>query len=200
MATDLPPSTIDRRDLLAHLIPDPEECLLVAGLAGSAKDSAAWTQEADNLITLGGAMGGAVAMALGIALSAPDKKVAVITGDGELLMNAGVLATVASAAPQNLNIICLDNGQHGETGGQPGHTSRRTDLALMAEGAGIASAMTVSSPDEFPDAQAFLADGIAPKFLCVRVMPGPPTDYKRNWDLAAGRLRFRAANVINVEQ
>ena len=59
MATNLPPSTIDRRDLLAHLIPDPDECLLVAGLAGSAKDSAAWTQEADNLITLGGAMGGA---------------------------------------------------------------------------------------------------------------------------------------------
>ena len=103
MATNPSPSTIDRRDLLAHLIPDPDECLLVAGLAGSAKDSAAWTQEADNLITLGGAMGGAVAMALGIALSAPDKKVAVITGDGELLMNAGVLATGASAAPQNLS-------------------------------------------------------------------------------------------------
>ena len=60
MATNFPPSTIDRRDLLAHLIPDPDECLLVAGLAGSAKDSAAWTQEADNLITLGGAMGGAL--------------------------------------------------------------------------------------------------------------------------------------------
>ena len=107
----------------------------------------------------------------------------------------GVLATVASAAPQNLSIICLDNGQHGETGGQAGHTSRRTDLALMAEGAGIASAMTVSSPDELPDARGFLADGIAPKFLCVRVMPGPPTDYKRDWDLLAGRLRFRAANA-----
>ena len=56
--TDLPESTIDRHDLLPHLFPDPGAYLLIAGLAGAAKDTAAWTQEADNLIALGGAMGG----------------------------------------------------------------------------------------------------------------------------------------------
>ena len=191
---NLPESTIDRKGVLPELFPKPDDYLLLAGLAGAAKDTAAWTQEADNLLTLGGAMGAAVSMGLGMALSAPDRQVAVITGDGELLMNAGVLATVASVSPGNLTIVCLDNGQHGETGGQPGHTSKRTDLALMAQGAGIPSTMTVSAPEELPAAQDFLKQAPAPRFLCVRVMPGPPTDYKRNWDLAECRLRFKRAN------
>ena len=55
---------INRRDLLPLLFSNPDEYLFVAGLAGAAKDAAAWTQEADNLITLGGAMGGAIAMGL----------------------------------------------------------------------------------------------------------------------------------------
>ena len=186
-------STLDRRDVLAGLFPDPDRFLLVAGLAGAARDAAAYTSEADNLITLGGAMGGAVSLGLGMALSAPDDQVAVITGDGELLMNVGVLATVASAMPANFSIVCIDNGRHGETGGQSGHTSRRTNLAVMAEGAGLPSALTIDSAAQFADAAKFLSESPAPRFLCVRVAPGPPADYKRDWDLAAGRLRFRKA-------
>ena len=103
-----------------------------------------------------------------MALAAPERRIAVITGDGELMMNAGALATVASAAPQNLIIVCIDNGQHGETGGQPGHTSKRTNLTTLAEGSGIASVMTVSAPEDLSAARDFLADGIAPKFLWVQ--------------------------------
>ena len=110
-------SNLDRRDVLAALFPDPDRYLLVAGLAGAARDTAAYTSEADNLIALGGAMGGAVPMALGMALSAPGDEVAVITGDGELLMNIGALASVASMMPANLSIVCIDNGRHMETGG-----------------------------------------------------------------------------------
>ena len=135
--------TLDRRALLAPLFPEPDRYLLVAGLAGSARDAAALTAESDNLITLGGAMGGAVSMALGIALAAPADQVAVITGDGELLMNIGALATVASMMPANLSIVCIDNGRHQETGGPPGHTARRTNLAVMADGAGLPSTMTI---------------------------------------------------------
>jgi phosphonopyruvate decarboxylase len=185
--------TLDRRTVLPELFPNPTDYLLIAGLAGAAKDSAAWTGEADNLLTLGGAMGAAVSMGLGMALSAPEHQVAVITGDGELLMNAGILPTVASISPKNLTIVCVDNGQHGETGGQPGHTSRRTDLAMMAKGAGILSNMTVSVLEELPAAQKFLTDAPSPRFLCVRVMSGPPVNYKRNWNLMECRLRFKHA-------
>lgn len=192
-----PGATIDRRNLLAELFPDPDSYLLVAGLAGAARDAAAFTQEADNLLTLGGAMGGAVPMALGMALAAPDRRVAVITGDGELLMNVGALATVATAMPENLSIVCIDNGAHGETGGQPGHTSRRTDLAKMADGAGIPSVMTLETAAGLGDARTFLATAPGPRFLCARVMPGPPAAYTRNWNLAECRVAFRNAYLAS---
>ncbi|UCH73523.1 MAG: aldehyde dehydrogenase [Rhodospirillales bacterium] len=186
---------LDRRELLPALLPDHEEYLLISGLAGASRDAAALTRESDNLFTMGGAMGSAVPIGLGMALSAPDRKIAVITGDGELLMNIGSLATVASVAPQNLSIVCIDNGQHGETGGQRGHTAERTDLELMARGAGIQATMTISRPDELDAAARFLRESPAPRFLWARVMAGPPSDWKRNWHLADRRTRFREASL-----
>ncbi|MDE0058309.1 MAG: thiamine pyrophosphate-dependent enzyme [Defluviicoccus sp.] len=182
---------LDRREVLGALFPDPTRYLMVAGLAGSARDAAALTGEADNLFAFGGAMGGAVPMGLGMALAAPDRPVAVITGDGELLMNAGALASVASAMPENLSIVCIDNGRHGETGGQLGHSARRTDLARLAEGAGLPSAMTAADGAGLAAAADFLETAPGPRFVCVRVRPGPPAEYRRSWDPAEGRLRFR---------
>lgn len=185
--------TLDRRELLPHLFPEPERYLMVSGLAGASRDACALTGEADTLFTMGGTMGAAVSTGLGMALAAPQAQVAVITGDGELLMGLGTLATVASAAPANLSIVCIDNGEHAETGGQPGHTARRTDLATLAEGAGVVSVMTVSRPDELVAAARFLVEAPAPRFLWARVLAGPPCDWKRDWNLADCRLRFRAA-------
>ncbi len=170
-------ASLDRRELLPKILPGHAEYLIVSGLAGASRDAAALTSEGDNLFTMGGAMGAAVSIGLGMALCAPDKKIAVITGDGELLMNIGSLATVASAAPQNLSIICIDNGQHGETGGQKGHTAERTDLELMAKGAGISAVMTISRPEELETAARFLTESPGPRFLWTRVLPGPPSDW-----------------------
>ncbi len=195
---DMAEPALDRRDVLSRLFPAPEDYLLVSGLAGSARDAAALTGDGDNLFTMAGTMGAAVSMGLGVALAAPEAKVAVITGDGELLMNLGALATVASMAPDNLTIVCIDNGCHGETGGQPGHTARRTDLGVMAEGAGLASTMTIAGPDELGAGATFLIEAPAPRFLLVRVIKGPPADYKRDMDPAACRLRFRNAYLGSV--
>ena len=184
-------STLDRRGLLPALFPDPQVALFVSGLAGAGRDAAALTGETDNLFALGGAMGGAIAMGLGMALAAPSERIAVITGDGELLMNAGALATVASAAPANLGVVCIDNGAHGETGGQPGHTARRTDLAVMAEGAGFPAVMTLDDESAIPASRRFLEEAPAPCFLWARVMPGPPSHFSRNWDAAERRRLFR---------
>jgi len=184
---------LDRREILPTLFPNPSDYLMVSGLAGASRDASALTSEADYHFTMGGAMGAAVPIALGMALCAPRREIAVITGDGELMMNVGALATVASANPKNLTIVCIDNGQHGETGGQKSHTAMRANLALMAQGAGIAAAMTVSRPDELAAAAAFLRDAPSPRFLWARVMPGPPADWKRDWNLADCRVRFKAA-------
>ena len=192
--------TLDRRNLLSQLFPAPDGYLFVSGLAGSARDAAALTADSDNLFTMAGTMGAAVSMGLGVALSAPEARVAVITGDGELLMNVGAMATVASMEPGNFSIVCIDNGCHGETGGQPGHTARRTDLAKMAEGAGLPSTMTISSPDRIADGAKFLVEAPAPRFLLACVGNQPPAKYKRNMDPVACRLRFRQAYLRSNSQ
>ncbi len=193
MTAPTPIPTLDRRDVLSTLFPKPDDYLFVSGLAGSARDAAGLTDDGANLFTMAGTMGAAVPMGLGIALAAPKAQVAVITGDGEMLMNVGVLATVATMRPENLTIVCIDNGCHGETGGQPGHTAARTDLALMGKGAGLASTMTAHTPEDLAEAAKFLTEAAAPRLLVVRVTDGPPAAYVRDMDPAACRLRFRQA-------
>jgi len=186
-----PPANIDRRELLNRLFPVPEEWLFVSGLAGASRDAAALTGDGANLYTMAGTMGASVPMGLGIALSAPDNNVAVINGDGEMLMGIGALVTVAAARPQNLTIVCQDNSMHGETGGQTGHTAGTANLETIAQGSGISSTLTISEPDQITDAAAFIAEAPGPRFLLVRVLPTPPSDFKRNMDMAACRVRFR---------
>ena len=186
-------STLDRRKVLALLFPKPDEYLMISGLAGPARDASALTQDGTNLFTMAGTMGAAISMGLGVAMSAPDKKVAVIAGDGEMLMNIGSLATVASVAPANLSIVCIDNGCHGETGGQAGHTSNKTDLEMMAKGAGIGSTMSIDSESDLARGEAFLNNAPGPHFVVVKVMAGAPAAFNRNLNLAECRLRFKQA-------
>src|SRR6266496_5970264 len=93
---------------------------------------------------MAGAMGGACMIGLGLALARPDKRVLVATGDGELLMNLGALATIAILNPANLAIVCVDNGHYGETGYQKSHTSLGVDLEKIAAGSGIRRTRTVA--------------------------------------------------------
>src|SRR5258707_14382067 len=86
---------LDRRDAVPALIGKHEDFLFVCGLAGTSRDIAALTKDGAHIYTLAGAMGGACAAGLGLALARPDKKVMVVTGDGELLMNLGSLAMIA---------------------------------------------------------------------------------------------------------
>src|SRR5882672_1294783 len=142
-ASDAPVFALDRREALPALIGRHEDFLIVAGLAGTARDVAALTENAANGFAMGGAMGGACMIGLGLALARRDRRVLVVTGDGELLMNVGALATIAVLNPPNLSIICVDNGHYGETGYQKSHTSLGTDLEKMAQGAGIKLTRTV---------------------------------------------------------
>ena len=183
--------TLDRREILGPLIPSPEDYLIVTGLAGPARDAAALTNDSPNTFTMAGCMGAAVSMGLGMSLAAPDRKILVITGDGELMMNLGSLASVATAQPENLTIVCIDNGRHGETGGQVGHTSERSDLELIAKGAGFAATMTLATSPQIQEAAEFLENSKSPRFLLCRVIDGPPAFFKRNIDPIECRLRFK---------
>jgi len=191
--SDAPIFALDRREALPALIGRHEDFLIVAGLAGTARDIAALTANAANAFAMGGAMGGACMIGLGLALAQHDRRVLVVTGDGELLMNVGALATIALLNPPNLSIICVDNGHYGETGYQKSHTSLGTDLEKMAQGAGIKLTRTVQHEADIPAGTQFLRQGNAAVFLLLRVNTGEPPVYKRIWDPAVSRAQFRAA-------
>ena len=100
----------------------------------SVSDSHSWYSSGDHPLSfpLWGAMGGAAMVGLGLALAQPNKRVLVITGDGEQLMGLTALATIGAAAPPNLAIAVLDNERYGETGMQATATAHGVDLAANA--------------------------------------------------------------------
>ena len=192
-AAAAPDFVLDRRDAIPALIGRHEDFLIVTGLAGTARDIAALTRDGAHAYTMAGAMGAACAMGLGLALARPDKRVLVVTGDGELLMNVGTLATIAVLNPPNLSIVCVDNGHYGETGYQKSHTSLGVDLEKMAIGAGIQRTRTVNTEAEIADGARLLREGNGTSFVLLRVKPTDPPSFKRDLDPATSRTRFKAA-------
>jgi thiamine pyrophosphate-dependent acetolactate synthase large subunit-like protein len=150
-----------RREVVKKLLDKRGNMLVVAGLGASAWDV---TAAGDDPLTfpLWGAMGGAVALGLGLALAQPLRKIMVVTGDGEMLMGIGSLATVAIQKPKNLTIVVLDNERYGETGMQLTHTAGCVDLAAIAAANGIATCRTIKD-----------AQGLNAWLPQIRNTPGP---------------------------
>jgi thiamine pyrophosphate-dependent acetolactate synthase large subunit-like protein len=82
-------------------------------------------------------MGLAPALALGFALASPGNEVVLLEGDGDMIMNLGVLLTVVDAAPANLRVIVFHNGRYETGGSQPIPAAGRVRLAAVAEAAGF---------------------------------------------------------------
>ena len=128
-------ATLGRRDVVARILTDREDALVITGLGSSTWDVAAAGDNPLNFYLWGG-MGGAAVMGLGLALAQPERRVLVITGDGEFMLGLGALATIGVAAPGNLAVMVIDNEHYGETGMQEGHTGAGVDLGGMAAAAG----------------------------------------------------------------
>ena len=187
------PNRLQRATAVPALIGNPHDLLIVSGLAGPAKDIGALTKEAANTFLFGGAMGGALPMALGLALAQPDKRVLCVTGDGDLLMSLGTLATIGALQPKNLSVVCVDNALYQETGGQRSHTAMGVDLATIASGAGIGVTRDVSEESQLADAAQALRKSNGPAFVLLRVDGSPPPKYGRNWQATEAKVKFRKA-------
>ena len=138
---------LDRRKAVARLLEASNDALIVTGLGSPSYDVHAH-KDADNHYYLWGAMGGAALTGLGLAQAQPDKRVMVITGDGEMLMAFGALATISVARPSNLDIIVLDNQHFGETGMQGSHTGHGVALEKIAAACGWAEARRIENQAE----------------------------------------------------
>src|SRR6202045_1296773 len=152
---------LDRRDFVRQLLIDRGDLLVVSGLGSATYDVAAAGDDPRNFY-LWGAMGGAAMIGLGLALARPDRRVAVLTGDGDMLMGLGSLATIGVKQPNNLVIVVLDNAHYGETGMQPSATKAGIDLVAMARACRFKQARAISRIEEAADARALLHSGDGP--------------------------------------
>jgi thiamine pyrophosphate-dependent acetolactate synthase large subunit-like protein len=160
---------LDRRRVVAALLANREGALVVGGLGASTNDMAA-SGDHDRNFYLWGAMGGAVMIGLGLALAQPKLPVVVITGDGEMLMGMGSLATVGLQKPTNLSIVVLDNERYGETGGQTSHTAMAVDLVGVASACGIGDIRAISTMAEVEAfAKQFQDLAAGPRFANVKI-------------------------------
>ena len=183
---------LDRREVVRMLLERRGDLLVVAGLGSSAWDC---TAAGDHPLTfpLWGAMGSACAIGLGLALAQPRRRVLVVTGDGEMLMGLGNLATIAAQRPGNLVVVVLDNERYGETGMQKTHTAYGTDLAAVARGCGFAKAEVVRGGSRISSVRAEVHRGKGPLFYQVKVRADPAPLVLPPRDGAYLKHRFREA-------
>jgi len=160
---------LERRSVVAALLARRKQTIVVGGLGASTYDIAA-AGDHDRNFYLWGAMGGAVMIGLGVALAQPKLPVAVITGDGEMLMGIGSLATVGLQKPGNLTIIVLDNEVYGETGGQASHTASTVDLVGAAKACGISDARAIATMAEIEAFTPSMQDvSKGPRFVSIKI-------------------------------
>ncbi len=185
-------SKLLRRAVVKELLAQRGDALVVAGLGAPAWDI---TNAGDHELNfpLWGAMGGAAMIGLGLALAQPKKKVLVVTGDGEMLMGIGALATIAVQKPRNLSIVVLDNERYGETGMQETHTAHGVDLAGMAKAAGIAQTFLVRTQAELERLKLRIYAGEGALFAQIKVDPEKLPLVLPPRDGALLKNRFRAA-------
>jgi thiamine pyrophosphate-dependent acetolactate synthase large subunit-like protein len=172
---------LHRRAVVAELLRERGDLLVIAGLGAPNWDVTA-AGDHPNSFPLWGAMGSAAMIGLGLALAQPSRRILVITGDGEMLMGLGSLATIAVQKPANLTLAVLDNERFGETGMQETHTAHGVDLAGMAKAAGFAKSLLVREPDEVTKLRELAHSGKGPVFAQVKIDPEalpfvlPPAD------------------------
>ena len=183
---------LGRRAVVQMLLADRGDMLVVAGLGAAAWDVAA-AGDRDLDFPLWGAMGGAAMIGLGLALAQPGRRVLVVTGDGEMLMALGALATIAVQAPANLAIAVLDNERYGETGMQETHTAQGADLAAMARAAGFPVTALARDADALDAAARLLQGAPGPVFVTIKVRAETPPLVLPPQDGVELKDRFRAA-------
>ena len=150
-----------RRDVVKKLLSARKDLLVVAGLGSTAWDITAAGDSPLNF-PMWGAMGQAAMIGRGLALAQPKRRVLVITGDGEMLMGMGSLATIGVQKPPNLTVVVIDNERYGETGMQETHTAHGIDLNGVARACGL-------NVVDFNDLAKAIHEAKGPNFAVVKV-------------------------------
>ncbi|MGH8720478.1 MAG: thiamine pyrophosphate-dependent enzyme [Burkholderiales bacterium] len=183
---------LQRREVVKTLLAERGALLVVAGLGSTAWDC---TAAGDSALTfpMWGAMGNAAMTGLGLALAQSKRRVLVLTGDGEMLMGLGSLATIGVHQPRNLTVVVIDNERYGETGMQATHTAHGVDLAAMARAAGFAAGVVVRDKAGVAALRPAIHRDPGPHFAQVKVAAGKEPLVLPPRDGALLKNRFRQA-------
>ena len=138
-------------------------------------------------------MGAAAMVGLGLAVARPERRILVVTGDGEMLMGLGALATIGVERPPNLAIAVFDNGHYGETGMQQSHTSGGVDLVGVARACGIDAVFDIAGAAALGDFQALLRSAAGPLFARIQIRADEPPRTLPSRDGVHLKNRFRRA-------
>jgi thiamine pyrophosphate-dependent acetolactate synthase large subunit-like protein len=162
-------TALNRRKVVEFLLENRKGLLVVAGLGSTAWDITAAGDSPLNF-PMWGAMGNAAMFGLGLALAQPKRRVLVLTGDGEMLMGMGSLATIGVQQPRNLAVVVIDNERYGETGMQRTHTAAGVDLAKVAKGCGFRVARQVGNRAQLASLRTSVYTAPGPVFAQVKVI------------------------------
>ncbi|MSQ64460.1 MAG: aldehyde dehydrogenase [Betaproteobacteria bacterium] len=190
-------NVLRRRQVVEILLGERKDLLVVAGLGSTAWDITAAGDSPLNF-PLWGAMGNAAMIGLGLALAQPKRRVLVLTGDGEMLMGLGSLATIGVQRPRNLSVVVIDNERYGETGMQATHTAAGADLAKVAQACGFKIVRQVRNASQLQALRAAIHRPSGPLFAQVKVVAEkiplvlPPRD--------GGLLKSRFRKALLGEQ
>jgi thiamine pyrophosphate-dependent acetolactate synthase large subunit-like protein len=159
---------LDRRAAIRVLLENRRDLLLVTGLGSTTWDAASVADDERNFY-LWGAMGAAAMVGLGLAIGRPDRRVLVVTGDGEMLMGLGSLATIGVQRPPNLAIAVFDNGHYGETGMQASHTAAGVGLTGVARACGFEQAFDIADEPALREFTAQVHDAETSLFARIAI-------------------------------
>jgi thiamine pyrophosphate-dependent acetolactate synthase large subunit-like protein len=183
---------LDRRVAIRALLENRGALLLVTGLGSTTWDAASVADDEHNFY-LWGAMGAAAMVGLGLAIARPDRCVLVVTGDGEMLMGLGSLATIGVQRPPNLAIAVFDNGHYGETGMQASHTAKTVDLTGVAQACGFKETFDITDEVGLREFAAQLHNSAASLFARVAIHADEPPRVLPPRDGVLLKNRFRRA-------
>lgn len=187
---------LDRRAAIRILLEKREDLLLVTGLGSTSWDAASVGDDPRNFY-LWGAMGAAALVGLGLALAQPQHRVLVVTGDGEMLMGLGGLATIGVQRPPNLAVAVFDNGHYGETGMQESHTAAAVELCGVARACGIKETFDISDELGLREFAGRIPKGATTLFARVAIRADEPPRVLPPRDGVLLKTRFRRA--IGIE-
>lgn len=187
-----------RRDAVHTILERRRNAAVVTGIGNASHDVASAGDHALNMY-LFGVMGGAVMTGFGVALAQPERRVIVITGDGEVLAGIGSLATVGVERPSNLSIIVLDNQVYGATGGQLTHTAAGVDLVGIARASGVINSVLIRDQKGLERALPEVYEKPGPFLAVVKVAPhsDPRVDVPKDGTFTARRFRSAINQPIN---